>query len=194
MPASSAPMARAPLEAERFRNWKLIGAEIIAAAVAIYLFVAWAPEAPGWAGLAAAVSIVLLLIREFRGISINSRGISFQRGRLERFPILSLGRELEVGAGGIRELMVMRPWRGFQLVQLEGWFGAELLVFQSRDQRRRFMTAFEKICPNVPICGQSSANRAGARESRTAPSSAAGGDLRGIPVSGSGDRSTPSPS
>lgn len=151
---SSCTTATAPQITERFRSWKLISVEIIATALAIYLFVAWAPKLLGWVGLVAVVLMVLLLSREFRGLSISSRGISFPRGRLARFPILSLGRKLEVGEGGIRELMVMRPWHGFEVVRLEGWFGAELLVFESRDQRLRFMSAFEKICPSVPICRQ----------------------------------------
>ena len=139
------------LKTERFRNWKLIGVEMIATGLAIYVFIAWAPGMPGWAGLAAGVVIVGLLGREFRGLTINSRGISLPRGRLARFPILSLGRRLETGAAGFRELMVREPWHGFQVLEIEGWFGSELLVFQSRDQRLRFMRAFEEICPNVPI-------------------------------------------
>jgi hypothetical protein len=154
MPAtvSSRTTATAPQITERFRNWKLIGVEIIATALAGYLFLAWPPRSLGLAGLVAGVLIVLLLSRDLRGLSINSRGISFPRGRLERFPILALGRNLEVGAGGFRELMVMQPWHGFEVVRMEGWFGAELLVFQSRGQRLRFMSAFEELCPNVPIC------------------------------------------
>jgi hypothetical protein len=147
------------LKTERFRNWKLIGVEMIATGLAIFVFIAWAPGLPGWAGLAAGVAIVWPLSREFRGLTINSRGISLPRGRLSRFPILSLGRRLETGTASLRELMVFEPWHGFQVVEIEGWFGAELLVFQSRDQRRRFMRAFEEICPNVPITRKARAKR-----------------------------------
>jgi hypothetical protein len=152
MPAtvSSRTTAAVPPRTERFRNWKLIGVEVILTAFALYLFLDWTPDWPGWAGLAAGILIVFFLSREILGLSIDSRGISFPRGRLARFPILSIGRKLEAGAD-IRELMVMEPWHGFQVVRMEGWFGAELLVFQSRDQRLRFMSAFEEICPNVPI-------------------------------------------
>jgi hypothetical protein len=152
--ASTRATAPAPVRTERFWNWKLIVVEIIATVLAIYLFMAWAPELLGWVGLIAGILVVFLLFREFPGLSINDRGISFPRGRLARFPILPLGRKLEVGEGGIRELMVMQPWHGFEVVKMEGWFGAELLVFQSRNQRLRFMRAFEKICPSVPICRQ----------------------------------------
>jgi hypothetical protein len=144
-------MAPPTLKTERFRNWTLIGVEIIATGLAFYAFFAWAPELPGWGGLIAGFLIVWSVSREFRGVAINRRVISFPRGRLARFPVLSLGRQLEVGAAGLRELMVMEPWHGFQVVRIEGWFGSELLVFQSRGQRRRFVRAFEQACPNVPI-------------------------------------------
>ena len=151
MPATVSSRTSTPSISERFHNWKLIGIEVIAAALALYLFIALAPELLGWVGLVTLVPLGLLLSREVRGLSIDSRGVSFPRGRLQRFPVLSFGRKLEAGAGGIRELMVMEPWHGFEVVRMEGWFGAELLVFQSRDQRLRFMSAFEEICPDVPI-------------------------------------------
>jgi hypothetical protein len=148
-----------PLKTERFRNWKLIGAEIAAAGIAVFVFVAWEPELPGWAGLAAGILIVWPLSREFIGVAINSRGVLLPRSRLARFPILSFGLQLETGTGALRELMVMEPWHGFQVVRIEGWFGSELLVFQSRDQRRRFTSAFKEICPDVPIYRKGRAKR-----------------------------------
>jgi hypothetical protein len=143
--------ATTTLKTERFRNWKLIGVEVIATALAASAFLAWEPEWPGWAGLIAGLLIVWPLSREFLGVAISGRGISFPRRRLARFPILSLGRQFKIGTAGLRGLMVMEPWRGFQVVEIDGWFGLELLVFQSRDQRQRFMSAFAEICPDVPI-------------------------------------------
>jgi hypothetical protein len=140
-----------PLKTERFRNWTLIGLEIIVTALAVSAFLAWEPELPGWAGLAAGLLIVWLLSREFLGVAIDSRGISLPRGRLAKFPIVSLGRRLETGAAPLRELLVREPWCGFQVVEIEGWFGSEVLVFQSRAQRLRFMCAFEETYPSVPI-------------------------------------------
>jgi hypothetical protein len=101
--------------------------------------------------LAAGLLIVWPLSREFLGIAIDSRGISLPRGRLTRFPIVALGLRLETGAAPLRELMVMEPWYGFQVVEVEGWFGSEVLVFQNRAQRLRFMSAFEETYPSVPI-------------------------------------------
>jgi hypothetical protein len=149
--SSSHTTPAAPLKTERFRNWTLIGLEIIVTALAALAFLAWEPGLPGWVGLAAGLLIVWPLSREFLGVAIGSRGISLPRGRLTKFPIVSLGRRLETGATPLRELMVMEPWYGFQVVEIEGWFGSEVLVFQSRAQRLRFMSAFEKTYPTVPI-------------------------------------------
>lgn len=55
----------------------------------------------GWAGLVAALLIVWPLTREFLGVAISSRGFSFPRGRLARFPILSIGRQLKIGTAGL---------------------------------------------------------------------------------------------
>jgi hypothetical protein len=153
MPATASSRRAAPAQkkTERFRNWKLIGLEIIAAALASYLFVAWQSEWLGWIGLVVGILIVLPLSREFRGVAISRRVISLPRGRIARFPILPLRRRLETGTADLRELMVMESWHGFQVVKIEGPFGSELLLFQSRGQRRRFMSAFAGICPNVSI-------------------------------------------
>jgi hypothetical protein len=151
MPAPVSSRTALRRKTERFRNWKLIGVEIVVTALAASAFLAWEPGLLGWAGLVAGLLIVWPLSREFLGVAISSRGFSFPRGRLARFPILSLGRQFKIGTAGLRELTVMERWHGFQVVEIDGWFGLELLVFQSRAQRRRFMSAFEEICPDVPI-------------------------------------------
>src|ERR1700677_4200218 len=148
-----------PLKTERFRNWKLIGLEIVVTALAASAFLAWEPGLPGWVGLASGLLIVWPLSRYFLAVPIDSRGISLPRGRLARFPIVSLGRRLETGATPLRELMVMEPWHGFQVVEIEGWFGSEVLVFQNRVQRLRFMSAFEETYPGVPIYKKSRPKR-----------------------------------
>jgi hypothetical protein len=150
--ASSRTTAGGPLKTQRFRNWKLIVFEIVVTALAASSFLAWEPGLLGWVGLVAGILIVWPLSRESIGLAINSRGVSLPRGRLARFPILALGRGLETGTAGLHhKLMVMAPWYGFQVVEIQGWFGSELLVFQSRVQRRRFVSAFEEICPDVSI-------------------------------------------
>ena len=43
----------------------------------------------------------------------------------------------------------MQTWFSFQVVEIYGGFGTELLLFQSRGQRLRFTSALEAICPNA---------------------------------------------
>lgn len=52
---------------------------------------------------------------------------------------------------GLLEMVVTPNWYGFQIVQNKGEFGSDVLVFQSRGQRLRFMSAVEEICPNIQI-------------------------------------------
>ena len=39
----------------------------------------------------------------------------------------------------------MNPWYGFQVVEIRGGFRTELLLFQTRGQRLRFMSVVEEI-------------------------------------------------
>ena len=147
---SSDPAPSARTKTKRFWNWKLIGIEIIVIALAIYAFLKWAPRLPGMLGFTMALVGVWLLSREFRGLSINSKAISLPSGRLGALPILSLRRR-RVHPDSLRELTVAPRWYTFQMVHIQGEFGSELLVFQSRGQRLRFMNAVEKICPSVQM-------------------------------------------
>jgi hypothetical protein len=147
---SSDPAPSAPTKTKRFWNWKLIGIEIMATAFAIYAFLRWAPRLSGMLGFAMALVGVWLLTREFRGLSINSKAIYLPSGRLRALPILSRRRR-KIHPDALRELTVAPPWYSFQMVHIKGEFGSELLVFQSRGQRLRFMNAVEKICPNVTM-------------------------------------------
>ena len=45
----------------------------------------------------------------------------------------------------------MNPWYGFQVVEIRGGFRTELLLFQTRGQRLRFMSVVEEICPEVQM-------------------------------------------
>jgi hypothetical protein len=176
----SAPAARA--RTKRFRNWKLIGSQTIAVAFGIYAFLAWAPQSRGYAGLLVALLCVWPLSQEVRGLAISARAISFPRGRLARLPILPLRRRLRTSPTGLGELTVTQPWYSFQIVEIQGEFGSELLVFESRNQRLRFMSAVQEICPEVrmfrrgspsvasePALGPPDMNRLGDRRPRTRP-------------------------
>ena len=149
VPSSGRGLSR-PLKTRGFRNWKLIGTEIVATGLGVVGFSEWAPGLPGMVGFVIAILGLWLLSREVRGVAINPQMISLPSNRWRRFPILYSGRR-RVDPGRLRELTVTRPWYGFQIVRIQGDFGTETLVFQTRRQRQRFMSVVESICPNAEI-------------------------------------------
>lgn len=152
---NSAPAEPAPPKTRRFWNWKLISLEIILTGLGLYLFLARAPKLPGLTGFVLAVLGLWLLSMEFRGFSVDPRAISFPSGLFATLPILSFRRR-RISPASVRELTVLDPWLGFQIVEIYGGFGTELLVFQNRGQRLRFTDAVGEICPNVPLFRQKS--------------------------------------
>jgi hypothetical protein len=145
---ASQPVRR---KTKRFWNWKLIGAEFILATAGVWGFVFLGPRMERLGALGVGILGLWLLSREIRGLAINDRVFAFPTGRLRWLPILSLGRRVRVNPASLRELTVVSPWFGFQVVVIQGGFGRELLVFQSRGQRLRFMSVVEKICPDVQM-------------------------------------------
>jgi hypothetical protein len=147
---SSAQGLRRPLKTKRFWNWKLIGIEVVATGLGVVAFSEWAPRIPGMGGFVIAIVGLWSLSREVRGVAINTQMIALPSNRWRRFPILYSGRR-RVHPGGLRELTVTRSWYSFQIVRIQGDFGTETLVLQTRRQRRRFMKVIEAVCPNVGI-------------------------------------------
>jgi hypothetical protein len=144
------PMPSALPRTKRFWNWKLIGVETIVTAFGGIAFLSLDPTLPRLGGLAVGLLGLWLLSREYGGIAVNAQMISLPTGRLRKIPVVYLGRR-NVHPGSVRELTVTRPWYSFQIVQIKGVFGLEVLVFQSRRQRLRFMKAIEKINPDVQM-------------------------------------------
>ena len=152
--STSLPATPARLKTKRFWNWKLIGLEIILVAGGIYGFdTGLNNRLMRVAALIVALFGLWLLTREFRGLSIGAQVISLPAGRSAAFPLLARGRR-KVAIEGLRELTVTDPWYTFQIVTIQGGFGSEVLIFQSRGQRLRFMSAVEKIRPDVPMFRQ----------------------------------------
>jgi hypothetical protein len=135
---------------KRFWNWKLIGVEIIVTALGGIAFLSLAPRLPGMLGLVAGMLGLGLLSREYRGIAVNAQMISLPTGRLRMLPFIYRERR-KIYPGSVRELTVTPPWYTFQIVHIQGDFGLEVLMFQSRGQRLRFMNVIEKICPDVQM-------------------------------------------
>ena len=74
------------------------------------------------------------------------------RADLRSFPFCL--RRISISPASVRELTVMQTWFSFQVVEIYGGFGTELLLFQSRGQRLRFTSAVEAICPNANVFRQ----------------------------------------
>ena len=151
--SSSTPAAITRPKTKRFWNWKLICLEFIVVAVGIYEFDGVHGSMVRVGALLVSLFGIWCLIREIRGLSIGPETISFPSGRLAAFPLLSRGRR-KIAVDNLRELTVTDPWCSFQIVSIQGGFGSEMLLFQTRGQRLRFMSAVEKISPNVKMFRQ----------------------------------------
>jgi hypothetical protein len=149
--SSPLPAAPARVRTKRFWNWKLIGLECVVVVAGIYGF-----DSGLHNRLMRVVALIValigfcLFIREFRGLSIGAQILSVPSGRSAIFPVLFRGRR-KIPIGTLRELTVSDPWYSFEIVTIQGGFGSEVLIFQSRGQRLRFMSAVEKIRPDVQM-------------------------------------------
>ena len=150
--ARSMPAARAGRrKTKRFWNWKLIFIAFIAAAAGFGGFVFLGARMEQFGGLGIGIVGLWILSREIWGIAINDQVLAFPSGRRGQFPILSLGRRVRIKPGNLRELTVVSGWYSFQVVEIQGGFGSELLVFQTRGQRLRFMKVVEDIRPDIKM-------------------------------------------
>jgi hypothetical protein len=147
--ASSAGKSRT----KRFWNWKLIGIESVAAFLAFYAFNAGsarAPKIPSMLEVLVGAVLLWLLYREFFGVTINREEIAIPTNRVAWMPILSFGRR-KIRLASLSRMTVAPAWYSFQIVRISGDFGSDVLVFQTRGQRRRFTSLIEKICPKVVV-------------------------------------------
>jgi hypothetical protein len=135
---------------KRSFNWKLIGVEFIGGGLGFYAFVTRAPRLPGFAGVVIGAICLWLVYRECRGLTIKKQTLFTPTDRLRWLPILSFGRT-EIPLDAVQELTVTSPWLGFEVVQITGDVVSEVLVFQSRGQRRRFMAALEESYPDIQM-------------------------------------------
>jgi hypothetical protein len=143
----------APARPKRFWNWKLIVVEAAVAFLGFHVFNATTirkPQIPGILGVLIGVVFLWLLVRELYGIAIDSEVISIPTNRVQWFPLLAFGRR-KLRAADVRSITVAQPWYGFQVAKIAGDFGSDLLVFQSRGQRRRFTSIAEQVCPKLVV-------------------------------------------
>jgi hypothetical protein len=134
----------------RFRNWKMMGIEL---AVALFGFCVFAVttmisgrEIPGIVGVIVGIGALWLFHRELPGILFDSKTLSIP-SRIRGMPILSFRRRT-VLLSDVHRLTSAR-WCGFEVVKVSGHFGSDILIFASRDQRRRFTALIRSVCPGA---------------------------------------------
>jgi hypothetical protein len=141
---------RGSVKMSRFRNWKMMGIEL---AVAVFGFCVFAvttmisgPEIPGIVGVIVGIGPLWLFQRELSGILIDSKTLSIP-SRIRGMPVLSFRRRT-VLLSDVHRLTSVR-WCGFEVVKISGDFGSDILIFASRDQRRRFTALVRSVCPDA---------------------------------------------
>src|SRR5262249_23459055 len=104
----------------------------------------------GWVALAVGLFCAWLLFLELRGVAIANRSLSFPQRPLRPLLLLSLSRR-QIPLPELEEMTVLRARCGFQVVLLEGGFGAERLLFHSRTARMKFLDAVKAELPRVRV-------------------------------------------
>jgi hypothetical protein len=153
MAVPSAPRATRYLKKRRFRNWKIIVIELAVALLGFYVFGVTPirePKIPSIAGIIAGAGALWLIQLELLGISIDQETLTLPRRRIRWMPALSFRRRT-VPLPEVRRLTILARWLGFEIVKIYGDFGSDMLVFGSRDQRRRFTLIMQSLCPDILI-------------------------------------------
>jgi hypothetical protein len=132
----------------RFWNWKMMIAEIAIAASGALLFNYRAPQPSGLFGLVAAAFALWLFFQESMGVVVTREAVFIPVRRFASLPILAFGRLL-VKPLGIREFTIRKRWLGFDVVEVDGGFGKQTMLFSTRGQRRRFIESIARINPAV---------------------------------------------
>jgi hypothetical protein len=118
--------------------------------VGIGFFVTRWNSPSGWLGLAFGILCVWLFIMELRGVTVDRGMLSFPRRPFRWLPVFSIWRQ-QLATIELQEMTVLPRWCGLQVVLVEGAFGAERLLFQSRSLRMKFFEAVKAQVPGIRI-------------------------------------------
>ena len=132
------------------RNSYLSIGSLFLGAVGLGNFVTRWNSPSGWLGLALGAFCVWLFIIELRGVTVDRGMLSFPRRPLRWLPIFSIWRQ-QIATIELHEMTVLPRWYGLQVVLVEGAFGAERLLFQSRSVRMKFFEAVKAQAPGIRI-------------------------------------------
>lgn len=132
----------------RFRNWKLMGIELAVALLGFYLFTVTATgdlATLGVLSVIAGIGALWVFQCELLGISVNSETLRMPTRQIPGLSALSFWRRTVL----LSEVRRFARWSGFEVVKISGDFGRDILIFASRDQRRRFIALIQSIRPGV---------------------------------------------
>jgi hypothetical protein len=137
----------------RFRNWKLIGIELAVVLLGFYLFTVTATgnlATLGFLSVIAGIGALWLFQCELLGVSIDSVTLRMPTRQIPWMPALAFWRRT-VLLSQVHRLTILARWFGFEVVKISGDFGRNILMFASRDQRRRFVALIQSIRPGVAV-------------------------------------------
>lgn len=139
------------LSVGRFRNWKMMAIELAAALLGFGFFsVAIATTViAGVVCFIAGIGALWLFQCELLGISIDAEMLTMPM-RHPWMAALSFQRRT-VLLSEVHRLTLSERWLGLEVVRISGNFGSDMLVFATREQRRRFTELIQSICPGVPV-------------------------------------------
>jgi hypothetical protein len=149
----SASAATGSLDIGRFWNWIMMAIELAVALLGFYVFTVTTTgnlATPGFVGVIAGIGSLWLFLRDLPGISIDSETLTMPTRQIPWMPALSFRRRT-VLRSEVHRLTSSARWFGFEVVKISGDFGWDLLVFASRDQRRRFIALIQSVCPGVAV-------------------------------------------
>ena len=152
-PEPSGSAATGSLTMGRFRNWKIMAIELVVALLSFGAFIVTTIDNPSILGivcLIAGIGALWSFQCELLGISINSQTLTMPTRQIPWMPALSFRRRT-ILLSEVHRLTMSARWFGFEVVRISGDFGSELLVFASRDQRRRFIALIQSVCSGLAI-------------------------------------------
>jgi len=131
------------------RNRHVLVGSISIACAGIFARMADAP--PGWLWLALTFSAVCvwIFVLELPGVAVAPTSLSFPR-RHSWFPIFPIWRR-RLLLSQVDGMTLLPPWYGFQVVRLDGQFGSERLLFDTRKARLRWFDAVRGQRPHIAI-------------------------------------------
>ena len=152
-PADVSAVYRSEPRAQRFWNFKLMAIEAAVGAAGFSALNATSGKSSALqAALGALICVapLYLLLRELVGTRIDGKSISMPTQRVPWFPVIAFGRRT-LAIEDVHRISVGIGWAGFQVVRITGAFGVDILVFQSRGQRRRFVKFLGRMRPDLPV-------------------------------------------